>query len=215
MKTKLFLSVSFLSHVSDIITIIMCVVFAIYLMINIQFINIEKLVLNEYIITSCFVAKLLIFLNLFISLLSSYSINLSSKILMKYTAVFSILTQLLGINAIIYFINYYVTFFSSILRDKFYSRPRVSILLENYFPGKPYSSLKDLCVQKMTDVINIFIFYETFSIILMLLSTLILVTSLYTKLTVENEAIPVIQVLSRAGLNTSSLRTKRVVEVTV
>lgn len=215
MKTKTFSLLRFISHIADSLTIVASSIFIIYILINTQILNLETLIMVEYTFTIQFVSKMLFFMNMLISFMSFYSLNLASKFMMKITAFFSVFTILFGSFTIYYLKSDYHQMLSNILNDKFYSKSKINIQILNLYPSSPPSKVIDLYLSNIERIMNLTLLFEVLSLTMMMVTFIVLIVAQNIKISLEEVKIPPIKEMSRVGLNTCSLRTKRIVEVTV
>lgn len=212
MKTRGFKTVKFLASIFSISTIMASLALIVYLARHFRFLQIEIDVMEEFNLTLCNILKMLMFLNPGVCLLSSYALNIPSKFVMLIATYISSII-LFGSLYILYYLRWeYSNFFGSILDNEFYSRPGLIVAIQNWKPDVSAADLKRLCKETMVSMTGVVFYYELFSFLSIF--ALVLLLSLARSIKIEQEGAvepPLISELSKVGLNTSSLRTKRVV----
>jgi hypothetical protein len=213
MKTKTFRALRSVAHLCNLIAIAVSVVYIFYALINVKMLILEHIIMKESLQTVYNSMKIMIFLNILGCMLSSYSLNISSKAVMGLCVAICLGIEALGIYFAFYLHKYYPAYFKNVLDSKIYVNREVFLSLETYLPTSGVLESKDECIKQMKSLIISFIVYEEICFVAILATSIILKLSKYVKITEEESCVPVISEYSKVGLNTVSLRSKRVVAV--
>lgn len=178
-----------------------------------KFLTIEYQLMLRRILTVGNVTKFLLFWSILVSLLGAYSLNIKKKFMMRISSNLTVIVIVLTISSCLYFRSRYPTSFNSIVEHSFYQDPAVQDAVIAWNSSlNTGETKKDGVIEGMQTFCRNVVAFETTSAVLLILLCILLWVARSIKLE-EKEPLehPPITELSRVGLNTTSLRTKRVV----
>ncbi|KAI5168592.1 hypothetical protein PAEPH01_0258 [Pancytospora epiphaga] len=214
MKTRTFKVMRFIITSLSIILIVTTLFLCGYLVRHVTFVQIEAEVMknSSSVLTILNISKATGFLYVVLGFLASYSMNIPSKLLMLLVLYLGNIMSF-GIIYTIYYLGFeYQNHFSSILDSEFYSRAGLIGVIKTWKPSLSAVELKSACKDMMGSMIFVLIMYEVIAISSMFTISGFLI--LTRRMDIELKSLvadaPPISELSRVGLNTCSLRNKRI-----
>jgi len=213
METKTFKGIRlFLSFVNSLLCLLSLGAL-IYLLIRFPLFTIEKQTMRGQSLTIYNCVRIVIIFDLTSSLSVIYALNIASKPLMKIIQIYLVITQAIVLYFVYYFSIVYKSLFSRSIENRFYSGTSVDNALISYYPGLDDMGMIEACINQMNEIRMLFVKYSIISIGVLLLTLLVLVVIRSIRIEEERKEIekPVFTELSKVGMNTVSLRAKRVV----
>ncbi|KAI5149225.1 hypothetical protein ENBRE01_0775 [Enteropsectra breve] len=213
MKTRSYKALRFCSNTLCTVGILSSIAMLIYMLGNKTVMNIEHVAMPRTVITLYSAYIKIAFFSIGSFLFSIYAFNIASGLLIKISRLLNFL--LISVCTVIFFkLNYnYACSIKQILSNTLYSNSSLkNIFIERY---SPKSFIGDLSTEYINEFQNLLHWYKILLgyIIAALLANIVM-GMVARKITIHTEDIiaePVISEMSRAGLNTSSLRVKRIV----
>lgn len=209
MKSTSFKIIRIITGLLTTIQVIVTLVYAMYAIYYNRTISTEDSILNNTIVKLAITIKLTIFFNLLIALITAYSYNISSKALMK-TSTYLILIALFVQGFILYQVKYsYTANYKASAKIALYNSRDFPLKAQQLFSDISAPQAAEMCINEMSRLANIFIYYNIMCMSIAIIEALLLT---YTRKIKINKIVEVPEMtkIHRAGLNTESLRVKRV-----
>lgn len=213
MRTRSFKILRLFTGTAAIIMILSTLLFWSYCLYNIRFLRVEAEVFKEFIISFQLVCKTGGFLNILLGCLTCYFLNITSKAAMlvdMYLDAIFLLVQMYFMYVVHYELR---NKFANILNCEFYSRAQLSIKVHTWRPDLESIQLKDAAKRMMGAMADMFVIYDIVCMSCSLLIFMLLYATRHIELEktdpIDNP--PEIAESSKVGLDSISLRAKRVV----
>ena len=211
MKTRGYKTVHALASILCTFTVLYTFTICIFMIFNIRFIQLEADVIPRREFTLSSALKLMIFFNTLAALLTGYSFNVSSKALMKMCNYVIVPILLFTTYILYYFFNEYPRRFGNMLKTEMYSKARLVTELRTIFTDWNDREIIGQCAQRMVNLSAIFFYYNLFCFVVFIVLMMLVSYARGIKINEPKLVVPAITEMSKAGLNTVSLRNKRVV----
>ncbi len=212
MKTKAYSLIYTFALIFSTLAILSTLPFLSVLCKNIKYIQTESYILDNKTITLGFAIKVCIFVNLSVFLITIYSFNLMQKTLMKLANYINIICSIITNTIIYYFYNHYPKYYKDNIQSmKIKGTKTIIYSYMLSYDVKDPRTTEEKIFDEIKPILNYFIYYEILASICLIIIILSLIISMKIQIEETFRKPVVLSTISKSGLNTVSLREKRVV----
>ena len=211
MKTSSFKIIYATGTLIAIAEVLLSIIFLGFILSNHSFINIENQVMLRRTITIGVISKYSVFMGLVAGIFGAYALNIRSKVCMKLCIYISSLVCPLFAYFVYYFKSQYTSDFMIIMQNEMYANSIIRLSISAWVPDTPAVDMLKKAEERMRLLCKIYCQFGLANIGLILSLCILLYAARRIKIEKREKIVPAITEQSRVGLNTVSLRQKRVI----